>query len=573
LELSQRQSALKGAILFSNPAGALALRKVAGPAPAVTIQRFQVLTAQAETMIRGSVRGGLAEPGAFFSDAVRQRVDSAVTLLQQATQALDLTQVPVALRPMTGVGTMLMLRSLLAYNLSQSPNLAIPDASTVKSEKLTSWTIPDTTITLAALTPAQVHGGQACARCSAGDFVFSASTLAQVPDDFEQVFGGNNELQRRFGADLYAYWALLPGGALPPKLFLAQPIALRRFLLAPIAGQSLLQWILLIPVTLLGLAVMVWWIWNLRRWKRKQGTLLGVWPQLLGLLAVLPLLLLVWGWQWYAIEWINLIGPREAAVLVLARLGEGLLMAALAYLGAETLGQLLILQRHLHPDGAITLEHRKGSGQILTLARLAGLLAALAVLVRTAQDLGLTSLTLLGLASVPALAISLGTQQLIRDIADGFSLLFDGQLLAGDRCTVATSKSGVIRGQIASLGMRSTRIRQEDGAILSLPNSQVAGSVVTNYRFMEADLLQLSLPIAPELLPRASALLDQAHALLAACTELSDGAAELEAADSGWNLQLHGRWDHTLSEADLSAAKQRLYLHLIELTHPGDSVS
>jgi small-conductance mechanosensitive channel len=255
------------------------------------------------------------------------------------------------------------------------------------------------------------------------------------------------------------------------------------------------------------------------------------------------------------------------------RIAEGLLQALLAYLVAETFGQLMTLRRVADGAKGTRLERRKGSGQILTLARLAGVLAALAVLIQTAQDLGLTSLTLIGLASVPALAISLGTQQLIRDIADGFSLLFDGQLLAGDHCTVATSKSGVIKGQIASLGMRSTRIRQENGAMLSLPNSQVAGSVVTNFRFQDAELLQLSLPLAAELLPQTPLLLEQASQLMANCAELICGRAELEASDAGWNLQLHGRWDNSLAQDDLSAARQRLYLRLIQLTHPGSIAS
>jgi hypothetical protein len=92
--------------------------------------------------------------------------------------------------------------------------------------------------------------------------------------------------------------------------------------------------------------------------------------------------------------------------------------------------------------------------------------------------------------------------------------------------------------------------------------------VVTNFRFQDAELLQLSLPLAAELLPRASALLDQAHQLLTTCSELSDRAADLEAVDAGWNLGLQGRWDSTLPKADLSPAKQRLYPHLIQLTHP-----
>ena len=559
---------LQKAILSSDQSVAPERDKVPGPSPALTVERFLTSTARAEATVRKAVAKGMAEPGWFFSSQVNDEVNGAIDALQLATQALDLSEVPRALQPMSGIGTVLMLRSLLGYQLSQRHGLIIPDATQVRRLGLTSWTIPNSTITLTAITPAQVRSGRVCLSCSAGDFLFSAQTVAQAPDLFNQVFWQNYRLKARYGADLYAYWALLPGNGLPPKLFLALPLPIRRALLFPISGQSLLQWLLLAPMTLTVLVGMVWWVLRLRRWQGQRGSPVGLEPQVVGLLELLPLLLLVLFWQWYAIEWINLIGPRQAAALVIVRVAEGLLQALLAYLVAETIGQLITLRRVRDAADSTRLERRKGSGQILTLARLAGVLASLAVLIQTAQDLGLTSLTLLGLASVPALAISLGTQQLIRDIADGFSLLFDGQLQAGDHCTVATSKSGVIRGQIASLGMRSTRIRQEDGAMLSLPNSQMAGSVVTNFRFREADLLQLSLPIAPELLPGASSLLGQAHQLLANCPELSGGSAELEATDTGWNLQLQGRWDSPLAKADLSAAKQRLYLQLIQLTHP-----
>ncbi|MFN6131621.1 MAG: mechanosensitive ion channel domain-containing protein [Synechococcaceae cyanobacterium] len=567
-QLLDQLHSLKAEVLVPEEANALRLRKVPGDSPAATISRFMVLTEQAESTIRQAIHRGMAEPGLMFSPEVYQQADGAVSELEQATHALDLSQVPVVLRPMTGVGMMLMLRSLLKYDLSQTSDQPIPDASDVRRQGLTNWTIPDTPITLTALKSNPTEARQACGRCSPGDFLFSADTLAEVPDDFAQIFSGNPKLQRQFGADLYTYWALTPGGAIPPKLFLIQPLALRRFLLITWCGQSLLQWLFLIPGTLLGLAAMGWWLWKLRLWSKQGGELKGRLQHVLGVLALLPLLLLVWAWQWFAIDWVNLYGSRQVVTLVIVRIAEGVLLALLAYQTAEACGQLIIQSRRPDPAGKLVLYRRKGAGQIMTVARVTGLLIAAVVLIQTGRDLGLTSLTLLGLASVPALAVSLGTQELIRDIADGFSLLFDGQLQMGDRCTVATSKSGVIKGQIASLGMRSTRIRQEDGAMLSLPNSQVAGSVVTNFRFRDADLLQLSLPIAPELLRRTQQLLEEARQLVADCSELSSGSTELEATDTGWNLLLSGRWDNSLAKDDLSAAKQRLYLRLIQLTHP-----
>ena len=374
--------------------------------------------------------------------------------------------------------------------------------------------------------------------------------------------------QQRYGAELYRYWAFYPGGALPPKLIFLLPLDVRKILLVQLAGQSLIQWLLLLPVTLLMLVAMGWWIVRLHRWRQRRPDLSGFVTQLLGVLAVLPLLLLVWAWQWYAITWINLIGPREEAALVIVRLLQGLLLSTLAYLSAESVGQLVTTRRFRTPDGAVQLERRQGSGQILTIARLLGVLAAMALLMQTGQDLGLTSLTLLGLASVPALAISLGTQQLIRDIADGFSLLLDGQLRPGDRCTIGTSKSGIIKGRIDSLGMRSMRILQDDGSVLALPNSQVAGSVVTNHRFTSSTPLKLSLPISDASLSRLPQLLEQARAMLAACPRLESANAELEPGDNGWSLSLKGTWAADLPKAELSATQEQLYLQLIDLTHP-----
>ena len=551
----------------------LALRKVPGPSPAQTIHRFLALTGQAEALIRHQVRLGMAESGLLFTPAIRKAVDGAVDSMVQANEALDLTKVPVALRPMTGVGTMLMLRSVLRYDLEHSPGLVIPDAAMVRRDRLQSWTIPETPISLRAISDQDVQAGLACRRCSAGDFLFSAETLDQVPEDFWRIFGPDPRLRRRYGADLYIYWAQVPGNALPPKPFMRLPLGVRRFLLTPLAGQSLLQWLLLLPVTLAALVLLVWWLWNLRRWRHSQGEVEGVWPHLVRVVAVLPPLLLVGFWQWYAINWINLIGPREEVVLVGSRLITALLLALLIYLLAEAIGQRLTLRRHADPDGMVRLSRRKGSGQILTVARTVGLLGVLALGIQTGQALGLTSLTLLAVSSVPALAISLGTQQLIRDIADGFSLWLDGQIKPGDRCTIG-SRSGGTQGRIRSLGMRSVRLQEDDGTVLSIPNSQVASSVVANHRFRFGQPLSLSLGLA-DLQPAAVAeRLETVRRVLAGHPELGDAKVRLESTDDGWGLTITGSWPMELAEADVQAAQERLMLELLPLdssaTNPAD---
>lgn len=559
------------------------MQEVAGPSPRQTIDNFLRITEEAEAELRGALQLGMAQPGPFFSRDVYARVDQGEELLQLATQALDLSQIPPALRPMTGVGTMLQLRSLLRIEIAESPDLQLPDAAAIQRDHLQVWRLPNSSILLQAISQAQALAGKACSHCSPGDFLFSRQTLKHVPGDFDAIFAGKPQLQRQYGADLYTFWALIPGGAIPPKWFFLLSRPARRLLLTPLAGQSLLQWLLLVPVTLGLLALMGWWLLRIRLWYQSWHAAAGRWRHFLGVLAVLPLLGLLAFWQWYAIEWINLIGQRQEAVLLGSSLISGLLNALLLYLAAEASGQAICIRRRRDGDGVWLQERRKGSGQILTIARMVGLMGVVLVLVRTAQDLGLTALTLLGLASVPALAISLGTQQLIRDISDGFSLLLDGQIKLGDHCTIVTpgctvimpgagsaielQDSGEIRGVILSLGMRSVRLEQPDGSVLSLPNSVVASSVVTNHRFRTSQPMKINLPVRDAQGPAVQELLNQARALLEEIPELIDPQAELEQGASGWQLKLAGRWRGDVSRDDLAAARESLHLNLMRLLH------
>ncbi|MEN9496347.1 MAG: hypothetical protein RLZZ137_1387 [Cyanobacteriota bacterium] len=556
------------------PAGLAApgvLRKVPGPSPAQTIDRFLDLTARAESAIRAAIREGVAEPGWFYSAAVNRRVAGAIDELEQATQALDLSHVPPALREMSGVATMLMLRSVLLYDLSQQPGLVLPDQQQVKRDHILSWTIPDTPISLAAIRDPGADGFHACRRCSSGDFLFTSYTLQQVAEDFEQIFRWSPELRHRYGADLFVYWALVPGGAVPPKLFFRLPPSVRHVLLQPIAGQSPLQWILLILGSLVLLLFMGWLLWRLRQLHRRFAAIEGPWIPGLALLTVGLASLLVAGWEWFAIQWINLIGPAEVAALVVSRVLQGLLQALLLYLLAEVVGQMLAVRSRslLATVGVLgappAVSRRQGAGQILTLCRILGLLAAVMALIAMGRDLGVTSLTLLALSSVPALAISLGTQQLIRDVADGFSLLFDGQIKSGDACTIGTSKSGEIKGRIRSLGMRSMRIQQADGSILAIPNSQVADSVVVNHRFRSGTRLLWSLPLRGLEPATTAAQLAAVRSELEAMPQLQDSCVELVPDAGGFQLHVAGQWDVAISKADVLLLREQLLLRLLPI--------
>ena len=549
------------------PGQALALRQVPGPSPRQTIDNFLATTAQSHQLIHGAIDQGLADPGWFYTPGQRHQVELGEGLLEQATEALNLSELPQALHPITGVGTMVMLRSLLLYDLAHHPGLVLPGPGEVASQKLKSWTIPETPITLALNQPeAGAKASQAalpCQQCSEQDFLFSPRTVAQVDADFNRLFAQDPALRHRFGGDLYVTWSLLPGGALPPKWMLRLPASWKHWLVnQPFGGQSLLQWLILVPSSAIGLALGLGLLLRVRHQFRLSLEHLGrraYWQRVGLLLPLLPLLSL---WRWFCIDWVNLTGDRALVVLVTARVLNMALATPLLYLLAEAVGQSLIRKRQRSAEGTLVLVRRKGAGQLLTIIRVIGLAAAVTVLVQGARSLGLTSVTILALSSVPALAISLGTQQLIRDISDGFSLFLDGQLKVGDQCTIGTPKSGKVDGTVMSMGMRSISLRLKNGSHISMPNSQVAGSVVTNHSLRSSEPLELRLPI-PKLETNALAdLQSQAQALLAAASDLASAEVHLDHGDGSWWLHVQGRWSPQLASSDLPHRRDDLFLSL-----------
>jgi len=552
------------------PGQPLALRQVPGPSPRQTIANFLATTAQAHQLIHGAIDQGRADPGWFYTPGQRHQVEQGQGLLDQATEALNLSELPQALHPISGVGTMVMLRSLLLYDLAHHPGLVLPGPNEVASQGLKTWTIPETPITLALNQPeAGAKASPAalpCQQCSDQDFLFSPRTVAQVDADFNRLFAQDPALRHRFGGDLYVTWSLLPGGALPPKWMLRLPVSWKHWLVnQPFGGQSLLQWLILVPSSTIGLALGLGLLLRVRHQFRPSAGHLGRSPywQRVGLL--LPLLPLLSLWRWFCIDWVNLTGDRALVVLVTARVLNMAVAAPLLYLLAEAVGQSLIRKRQRSAEGTLVLVRRKGAGQLLTIIRVIGLAAAVTVLVQGARSLGLTSITILAMSSVPALAISLGTQQLIRDISDGFSLFLDGQLKVGDQCSIGTSKSGQVDGTVLSMGMRSLSLRLKNGSQLSLPNSQVAESVVTNHSLRSAEPLELRLSI-PKLETQALAdLQSRAQALLTATKDLARAEAHIDHGDGGWWLLVQGRWSPQLASADLPHRRDGLFLALHRL--------
>ncbi|HHY45889.1 MAG TPA: mechanosensitive ion channel family protein [Firmicutes bacterium] len=90
------------------------------------------------------------------------------------------------------------------------------------------------------------------------------------------------------------------------------------------------------------------------------------------------------------------------------------------------------------------------------------------------SKLGVDTASLLAGAGLAGLAIGFGAQSLVKDVINGFFILFEDQFGVGDYVGIND-----VSGIVEDIGLRVTRIRDFGGQLHIVPNSQI--SRVTNY--------------------------------------------------------------------------------------------
>lgn len=117
---------------------------------------------------------------------------------------------------------------------------------------------------------------------------------------------------------------------------------------------------------------------------------------------------------------------------------------------------------------------RKVPELLFLLPRLVVLLTAFWLLLQGIWDIDLSNLaTALGVGS---LVVSLALQDTLSGLASGFLLLGDRPFSPGDWIRV-----GDIEGRVVDVNWRSSRIETRPGDLVIVPNSKLAGEVITNY--------------------------------------------------------------------------------------------
>lgn len=95
--------------------------------------------------------------------------------------------------------------------------------------------------------------------------------------------------------------------------------------------------------------------------------------------------------------------------------------------------------------------------------------------------MGINVMGLIGTAGVAGLAIGFGAQKLVKDIISGFFLLLEDQFAVGEFVTAGGTAiaGGGVTGTVEEIGIRATRLRDDDGRLYILSNGDI--TQVCNY--------------------------------------------------------------------------------------------
>lgn len=96
-------------------------------------------------------------------------------------------------------------------------------------------------------------------------------------------------------------------------------------------------------------------------------------------------------------------------------------------------------------------------------------------IVTALNSAGLDLKTILGTLGIGGIAVALAAQDTVKNVFGGFTILLDGTFRIGDRIII-----GQYDGHVEDIGVRSTKIRNFDKRLITLPNYKIVQDAVVN---------------------------------------------------------------------------------------------
>lgn len=136
----------------------------------------------------------------------------------------------------------------------------------------------------------------------------------------------------------------------------------------------------------------------------------------------------------------------------------------------------------------------------------------------TLDNFGFDITAILAGLGIGGLAVAFAAQETIRDVFGGFTIFANKSFFVGDYIT-----AGTVSGRVESIHLRTTRIRNPEGRIVTVPNSQLASQAVENWSAAPGRRTQMTIALAPYL---DSKKVEQAKNIIRTILEKNDGIVQ-----------------------------------------------
>jgi MscS family membrane protein len=451
--------------------------------PYATLQSLEAETHRLAALFQAYRADPTHANGLAVRDAVRRAAD----------QLLDLGDIPAATHRKAGARALAELADIM-LRLPEVPGASIPGAPGVPGPLPTRWTVPGTEIRIERVSDPGAPP----------DYRIARASIARLGEFHAQVIG-QPALRPAEVTDWHEAQIQMAGPIFPPDAIAALPAPLRRTVLATPVWKVLASAV----VILAGLVGVLAWGLLVRRWARGAAPLRA------------------------AARWLTVPLAMAAVVAVAHVMVDSEINLSGVLSDAETLGATVLL--HVAGAWAAILACRLVAEAIIAsprvpdtgydahllrlLARIGGLIAAVAVMAYGANAVGIPALGLVAGLGVGGVAVALASQSTVENLFGGVSIFADRPFRVGD-----TIRFQAANGIVESIGPRSTRIRSPDGTLTTVPNADIAKAHVTNLSVRSRFLFDHRVTLPPGSgEPEVSRVLEALRALLADHPGISQG--------------------------------------------------
>ena len=414
--------------------------------------------------------------------------EQAFDFLNRGVHCLNLDNEAPATRPVLGLYSALYLKETLD-RIDFPPLEEIPDAKTAETEKLTSWTVPYTEITIEA-----VKGGNTQKR-----FLFSPETVKASEEFYNKVMS----LPYKPGAEgaLYEQLTSSAGPIVSKELMDRLPLWMK----ARIFGQALWQWTGLILYFLVGaVAVLLAFRFVLKVLGILDAKLNSSLTDSLGGL-VIPIILVLFAETglWFVVYGLHFRDSDTylGIAFVFLLISYGSRMWFVGAILNRAAGFVIAVAR-IEPMGMHAQLIRFGF-DVVTVVIVIG------AAIRLGARLGLPTYSLVTGLGVGGLAVALAGREALSNLIGTIAILLDRPFKLGDFVALGEGD----RGTVTEIGLRSTRIKRLDGILVSIPNANIANMKVVNESAPLTES-QISVPVG---VAYGSSVKEVEQALLTAC--------------------------------------------------------